>query len=294
MPQINALDLAMTPKSLADINNVKVDYLPDVWKWQQNASQRDQTTLADMMRAAAEEEAMGPGRLQKQQADLQSTLLGNQEKQQDIRTKTRDNDFNDYLLPQKKITEWKKLIGDASDTDFKMAENEVYTMLRSQDPKVRAIGKQLEGGLKEAVKARLVGDQQVRVQNIKEAGDTSRNNATIAAANERESLAREAGKYKKKTEDEAKGIISAVQAGKLTYEKAATSFEILSRVEEDPTKAAMYADLASKFGAEALKQTQARQGGGVDIGAKGIPTIPQTQTGLGSPTQNKPDPLGIR
>lgn len=174
MPQINALDLAMTPKSLADINNVKVDYLPDVWKWQQNASQRDQTTLADMMRAAAEEEAMGPGRLQKQQADLQSTLLGNQEKEQDIRNKTMNNELGKYLLPQKKITEWKKLIGEASDTDFRMAENEVYTMLRSQDPKIRAVGKQLESGLKEAVTQRLQGDQQLRVQGANNAAAMAR------------------------------------------------------------------------------------------------------------------------
>ncbi len=174
MPQINALNLAMTPRSLADINQVPVSNMPDVWQWQQNATQMDKTTLADMMRAAEEEAALGPGRLKRQEADLQSVLLGNQEKEQDIRGKKMNNELGEYLLPQKKITEWKKLVSDASDSDLKVAENEVYTMLKSPDPKVRAMGKQLEGGLKEAIKARLEGDQQIRVANVNNAASSAR------------------------------------------------------------------------------------------------------------------------
>ena len=282
MPQINALNLANTPRSLADIANVRVSDMPSVWEWQRNSQQMDQTTLEDMMRAANEEATLSPGRVKRQEADLQSVLLGNQEKQQDITKKTMDNELAAHLLPQAKQTEWKKLLKEASDSDLKVAENEVYNMLRSPDPKIRAVGKQLESGLTEAVKQRLQGDQQMRVQSSQNAAAAARNAATIASAEKINQANIDAGKYNKKGSQAAANVADAVLSGKLGYEKGATMLQTLATLDPENPDAPKWLELANKFAQEALKK-EAAKAGSPNLGAMGIETNPAPQTGLGAP-----------
>ncbi len=292
MPNPNA-QFAMTPGALAQLGKIRPDYMPDVWAWQNRATQADNTTLADMMRAAQEEEQLSPIRVKRGQADLESVMVNTDrtrgliDQDKEVTTQKRmDNELAQHLLPQKKVTEFAELVTKADDEQRKQAEIKVYQMMQSSDPKVRAMGQQLYPTLKAAIDKKFNVETetagQLKVQGSANAAAAARNAQTIAANRELEQMRIDAGKYKKKNEETASGIISAVQAGKLTYEKAATSFEILSRVEEDPEKAKLYAELANKFGAEALKANQTRAGGKLDVGAvTGMPTTPVPSTGLG-------------
>ena len=171
-------NFAIDPKSLADINSVRVADMPSVWAWQDRATQADNTVLSDLMRAAKEEQQLSPTRVKQADATLESTILGNKGKRLDNTSKEMSNELEAYLLPKKKISEFKKLIVDGSESDRKVAENKIYEMLRSPDPKTRAIGQQLYPTLKsaadEAYKSDLVTQGQLKVAGANNAAALGR------------------------------------------------------------------------------------------------------------------------
>lgn len=97
------------------------------------------------------------------------------------------------------------------------------------------------------------------------------NNATqlqVARINADSRLQAAAARSQKKASD----IISQVQSGKLTFEKAATAFEVMASLEEDGEKKQAYFDMAKKFEEANLKAKNAAAQGKPDVAGMGIPT----------------------
>lgn len=92
----------------------------------------------------------------------------------------------------------------------------------------------------------------------------------------------------------ATDLLSQVQSGKLSFEKAAVAFQVMADMEQNPDLQTQYAQKASQFQEAALKQANARAAGTPDIGSMGVP-VQNVQPNLGvAKPQNLPDPLGIR
>jgi uncharacterized protein (UPF0147 family) len=98
-----------------------------------------------------------------------------------------------------------------------------------------------------------------KLEAMKEAGATKRtgmNNATTLeaariAATSRENVAAT------KSQGTAKNILDSVNAGKMTYEKAATAFAVMAEMETDPNLAAQYKQMAGKFEQAVLSKAAA-------------------------------------
>jgi hypothetical protein len=110
------------------------------------------------------------------------------------------------------------------------------------------------------------------IDGLKLAGETSKEVARIGATS-REAVAN----AKKKATD----IVGQVQSGKLSYEKAAVAFSVMSEMETDPVDKAKYLQMAQTYEQLNLNAKNAASQGKIDPGAAtGLPTI-QTPTVLG-------------
>ena len=281
MAQVNGFNFQSTPQNLAAINNVRPDYMPDVWDWQQRAQQHDSTGLADVMRAAQQEAAMDPGRIQKQAADLESVMAQTAGTKLDNTKKGMDNDVRAYNLPQEKLVAAKEMLLKGTEADEKLFGIEVDKLLRSDDPKKQAYGKQLLDVSRKAVEERRAaelqrGTNKERItlegdQRMREIGAQGVNAERVAqiGADSRIKIQ----DMKEKTKAQAVGILDAVKSGKLTYEKGATSFFVLSQMAEDddPNKA-KYATMAAALEKAALAEAAGRAKPQADLDALGIPT----------------------
>jgi hypothetical protein len=107
------------------------------------------------------------------------------------------------------------------------------------------------------------------------AREHSRSAENVANINAESRRAAAAGKQK------ATDIVSQVQAGKLTPDKAAVAFSVMSEMETDPNQKLLYQQQAAKFEHLAMNLRAAQNQGKPDIGAA---------TGL--PTQQLPPALG--
>lgn len=115
----------------------------------------------------------------------------------------------------------------------------------------------------------------------------SGNNATsIQVANINAQSRLDAAKMKGRATD----IISQAQAGKLSYEKAATAFEMMANFTDDPVEAAKYKDLASRFDIANQKSRAAGRQVPVDLGAMGVQTQAVTSN-LGAKEKSGRPPL---
>lgn len=182
MPQLVVPNFAMDPKSLAEISNVRPSYMPQVWQWQQNAGQADAASLADMARQAQFNQQEDPIKLQQLQATLASTLANTEHTQQQTRGTKLQNDLAEKVFPDAVHTKLKQLIAEGDKADQEHAEMQIYNMIRSPDPTIRAKGNALLPTLKSAIEEKNKGDQLARVANIHEAGSDRRNAASIASA----------------------------------------------------------------------------------------------------------------
>lgn len=301
MAQANAFNFQLNPQSLAQLGNVRPDYMPDVWQWQENAAQHDQVGLADLMRAAQHEKQMDPGRLQRQEADLQSVLIGNTGKTLDNEGKVltnkktaMENEVAEYVLPKKKEAEWRKLLTGISEEELKGAEAEVRKLLISSDPKQRAIGKQLEGGLKEALTARFQGDQQMRVQGSANAAAMSRQNDQQAHAIELEGMRTAKALAVQQLRGEVAKAKQGAGLNPKKWQELAVSLAVKLQNETDPDIKAQLNDelqfaqqMAERLAPVAPPQVDPTRVGGGKL-RPGRDPMPS------APSVGKPDPLGIR
>jgi hypothetical protein len=110
------------------------------------------------------------------------------------------------------------------------------------------------------------------LKGLEISGETSKEVARIGATS-RENIAN----AKKKATD----IVSQVQGGKLSYEKAAVAFSVMAEMEADPVDKAKYLQMAQTYEQLNLNAKNAASQGKIDPGAMtGLPTI-QTPTVLG-------------
>ena len=110
------------------------------------------------------------------------------------------------------------------------------------------------------------------IDGLKLSAQSAENVARINATS-REAVAN----AKKKATD----IVGQVQSGKLSYEKAAVAFSVMSEMETDPVDKAKYLQMAQTYEQLNLNAKNAASQGKIDPGAAtGLPTI-QTPTVLG-------------
>jgi hypothetical protein len=110
------------------------------------------------------------------------------------------------------------------------------------------------------------------IDGLKLSAQSAENVARINATS-REAVAN----AKKKATD----IVSQVQGGKLSYEKAAVAFSVMAEMEADPVDKAKYLQMAQTYEQLNLNAKNAASQGKIDPGAAtGLPTI-QTPTVLG-------------
>ena len=110
------------------------------------------------------------------------------------------------------------------------------------------------------------------IDGLKISAQSAENVARINATS-RETVAN----AKKKATD----IVGQVQSGKLSYEKAAVAFSVMSEMETDPVDKAKYLQMAQTYEQLNLNAKNAASQGKIDPGAAtGLPTI-QTPTVLG-------------
>ena len=110
------------------------------------------------------------------------------------------------------------------------------------------------------------------LKGLEISGQTSRDVAEIGARS-RETIA--------KSKAKATDIVSQVQAGKLSYEKAAVAFSVMAEMADEPTDKSKYLQMAQTYEQLNLNAKNAASQGKIDPGAAtGLPTI-QTPTVLG-------------
>jgi hypothetical protein len=103
------------------------------------------------------------------------------------------------------------------------------------------------------------------LEGLRLSGETSKEVARIGATS-RENIAN----AKKKATD----IVSQVQGGKLSYEKAAVAFSVMAEMEADPVDKAKYLQMAQTYEQLNLNAKNAASQGKIDPGAMtGLPTI---------------------
>lgn len=103
------------------------------------------------------------------------------------------------------------------------------------------------------------------------------NAATIRAAE----IAAEARKATSASKGKATDLLSQVQAGKLSYEKAAVAFDVMSHYEQDPDLKQKYAEMAQRFNQAKLDDSTARGAGKADLPSLGITATPDKKPVLG-------------
>lgn len=77
-------------------------------------------------------------------------------------------------------------------------------------------------------------------------------------------------------------VLDAVKSGKMGYEKAATTFEVMASMEEDPKRSAALTELAKKFAQANISQKNAVSGTKADLSKLGIETN-LVDLGIGGP-----------
>lgn len=181
MPQVSQFQPVVTPQSLAAIDGMRPSYMPDVWNFLERGSQADQASLTDLMRQTGHERTMDPIRVHQGEATLASTMAKTEGQRLDNTMKGYDNEVANSILPQKKITELKKLVTEGSEATHKAIEFEIDKMLRSGDPKQQAYGKQLLDASRKSIEERrakdLAWENRKKELDITEGGANSRQGA---------------------------------------------------------------------------------------------------------------------
>lgn len=303
MAQVNPFNFQLNPSSLAQLSNVRPDYMPDVWQWQQNAAQHDQVGLADLMRNAEHEKAMDPGRLAQQQATLESTIASTEGTRLDNQGKVMKNELEQYLLPQKKIQQFQDLILKGNEADEKLAQLEIDKMLRDPDPVVQARGKQLLAVSRKAIEEKRKADieaankeKEIRLQNqgrLAEIGAQGKNQERVMQ------MQIDAGRFKKTDKNTPATFEQIYSKLKKAHEKHGALIDAarVAMQEGNEPLAESYLARAEDLRPQAEAELRMLQKpGDVDLSQKREPgqPIPTVPKGSIAPNTAKPDPLGIR
>lgn len=114
---------------------------------------------------------------------------------------------------------------------------------------------------------------------------------------EADKLKAKLGQASEKSKTTAKSLIEQVQAGKLTFEKAATAFEVMAAMETDEEAKKKYSALARTFEEANLKAKNATAAGKPDLAGTGIPVQeikPSLGGGAKPPQGTKENPIVLK
>lgn len=114
---------------------------------------------------------------------------------------------------------------------------------------------------------------------------------------EADKLKAKLGQASEKSKTTAKSLIEQVQAGKLTFEKAATAFEVMAAMEDDAEAKQKYSGLARAFEEANLKAKNATAAGKPDLAGTGIPVQeikPSLGGGAKPPQGTKENPIVLK
>lgn len=219
-----------------------------------------------------------PQRLQAQALANTGTGLENQSRGVKARN---DVAMEDDDLEAKKQAAFAK----ASEEQLKGLSAKAQAMMLNPDPVVSEKGrKMMDASYEELTRRRKAADDVNKAQVTADArlAAIEAQQAGANGRNERDNETRLAVAAAKKAGGKTNDILGAVTAGKMGFEKAATSFEVMASMEDDPNRAAQYSELAKKFATANLSQKNAVAGTKVDLSKLGIDTN-QVLLGIGGP-----------
>lgn len=197
--------------------------------------------------------------------------------------------FDTDILPFKKLAEQGKVIGDLSAyvanpsiPDFVKVQQVAQIMGGNPQDYLPVLPK-LPQILKAESDHRFKLSEAARLQESKNASDVNVANIHAAATKEAAKIGADSREevQRLKNQDKANATLEAVKAGKMGYEKAATTFAVLAEIETSTEMASKYRQMAAQFEQANISQKTAQSQGKVDVGAT---------TGL--PTQQVPTVLG--
>lgn len=248
----------------------------------QNLLQEEQNTLANMMKND-QSRVMNPMLADQQRMTNEGLGLDNITKGVTSRITAQTED-------EAKKARRAKLLAEADEDTLKqiMAQGQALS-LRTDDPVLKEKGDRMlqdtwgeqqkrQRAKEEEAKARIGAEGRLEGIRYAQEAATGRTQMTIEGQNQRAA---------QKAQKGATDIMGAVNSGKMTYEKAATSFEVMASMEEDPARAAAFSDLARKFAQANISQKSALAGTKPDLSKLGIETN-LVQLGVGGPATRVP------
>lgn len=234
---------------------------------QEGLSQQRLKTQTDQQ-SYNQNELMNPLRVQQLQGTNTQTDIGNQSSALDLDRKAA-------LHVQNLDLDQKKQLLAMGDADIAAIDQHAEQLARSQDPAERAQGEEIRAFSKAAADAKrahayqLALEQERTRSHLKGIGMQTASNEKINTDNNN------AGRYAKKdhVNNGISGIQAAVQAGKMTAEKAAVAFHGAAMFEPDPDLKQRYEALAQQYEQFDMNRPRAGQAGKLDVGAMtGQPT----------------------
>jgi hypothetical protein len=255
----------------------------------------------DMMREAQEQQALGPGRLAKQRADLESTQASTQSTLLGNKKLGMENEVMEHTLPQVKIQAAKDLILKGSEADRKMFEHKVYEMIQSNDPKQQAYGKPLYSTLKSTIDAETKESRERESKRLELAQQGRNSIATVKATGEEQRKLEDIKTNAKIRVAEINNITKKLKleaaADPKKWQELAVKLAVALRNEKDPeARAALNDELqfAQTLAERLAPQPQPQVNPGAvpnNVLVPGrnptIPSAPGVKPAL-------PDPLGLR
>lgn len=253
-------------------NQVSLANLLQQQNLEKGAGQIEAQNLKNLFDRQNDPQRLDQQRLANESTGLQNTMNG---------VKAR----NDTAMEGEDLeTRRQKAFATASEEQLKGLSAKAQAMMLHPDPAIAEKGrKMMDASYEELTRRRKASDDLNKAQTVADARlaavEAQQNGAN--SRNERDNetrLATAAKKASGKTGD----ILGAVTAGKMGFEKAATSFEVMASMEDDPARAAQYSELAKKFATANISQKNAVAGTKVDLSKLGIDTN-QVMLGVGGP-----------
>lgn len=129
-------NMLMNPAQLTQMGQVPFYLMPEAHNWMKQAQSADAATLQEIMAARQRTAQMHPLNMQREQATLESTLLGNQGKQLDLQKQR-------VLQPKQIDNELLKLATEADENEWKQTELKIRNGVAQNNPEALKLYEQL-------------------------------------------------------------------------------------------------------------------------------------------------------
>lgn len=177
----------MNPTQLTQMGQVPFYLMPDAHNWMKQAQSADAATLQEIMAKRQREAQLHPLQMQKEQAGLESLLLGNQEKQLGLQ-KTR------ALQPKQIDNELLRLAIEADENEWKQTELKIRNGVLQNNPEALKLYEQLPAIREARLKAQQEKDKEkeetLRAFGVAQIGADSRRQVQEMRSSQQAELAR--------------------------------------------------------------------------------------------------------